>query len=101
MRDLRQPFLLPGTPAGTDNGTTNPESVGHLRQLAVQIDGTFTASIKIQGRLHPSLGMVDLATVSAPGITAITTPVSDIQLTVSGYASGTIVAWFAGFNAQL
>lgn len=101
MRDVRQPFVLPGDPAGTATGSTLPETVAHIQALAVQIAGTFTATIKIKGRLHSSLPMVEIASVSAPGITAISAPVSDIELEVSAYTNGTISAWFAGFNAQL
>lgn len=102
MRDLRQPFLMPGATPGEDNGTTLPETVAHLRDVAVHVDGTFVATVQIQGRLHPSLGFVNLGSpITTPGIVAVTLPVSDLQLVVTGYGSGTIKAYVAGFNVQI
>lgn len=102
MRDLRQPFMMPGATPGQDNGTTLPETVAHLRDVAVQVDGTFVGTVQIQGRLHPSLSFQNIGSaLTQPGLVAITLPVSDLQLVVTGYGSGTIVAWVAGFNAQI
>lgn len=102
MRDLRQPFQMPGDTPGQADGTTLPETVAHLRDVAVQVDGTFVATIQIQGRLHPSLGFVNIGSpITTPSIVAITLPVSDLQLVVSGYGSGTVKAYVAGFNVQI
>jgi hypothetical protein len=104
-RDIRQKFTWAAATSaapydGTANGDSNLIVTEHEQNLAVQIKGTFTATISIQARLHADFPFVQFASVSAAGVTLITWPAQAVKLVISGYSSGTVQAALAGFNVQ-
>ena len=97
MRRYPLTFNLSG---GAANVTSPAETVGFCVDKTVQIGGTFSATVEVQGRLSASDAWVTLQTFTAGAIYEVTAAVSDLRIVVSSYVSGVVTASFAGFNAQ-
>lgn len=67
----------------------------------VQVYGTFVATVEIQGRVHPDAPWFTVASVSAPGITAIPQSFSAMRINVSAWTSGQPVAALGAMNARV
>lgn len=102
MSNRRDPyfFTLPNDGQADGIGTVPP--IAYLRNIAIQIDGTFVADISLEVQLVPALSFVELATTSAPTLLTIPNdaPVHQIRLVVSNYVSGQIVAALVGRTAR-
>jgi aminoglycoside phosphotransferase (APT) family kinase protein len=96
----RYPLTFNLASGGAADGVSAPEIVGFCVSKTVQIGGTFSATVTIQGRVSPSDAWVDLTSVTAGAIYVVEAAVYDLQIVVSAYVSGTVTATFAGFNAQ-
>jgi len=73
------------------------KSVERLTDKSLQILGTFTATIDVEGTLDPAgatWGVI--ATVSAPGLTQIPGTYRQIRLNTTAHSSGTPVAYLGG-----
>jgi hypothetical protein len=86
----------------TGDGTSEPVITSHLRNLLIQVNGTFEADVSVQTRVDPSLDFLELSQLSAPGFVSIPNdaPVSDVQIVVSNYVSGSIKCVIVGRTAQ-
>lgn len=89
------------TSAAAD-GDSAPIVTSHLKNLMIQIAGTFTADVTIKTRLDPSLEFVELSTISAGALVAMPNdaPVSDVMITVSNWVSGEVSALLVGRTSQ-
>lgn len=100
MIDFRQTFVMPGTPAGQANGNSDTIVVNFATKLTVQISeansGPFVATVEIWGRVHESLPLELIDSYTGPMCVVLGHHLYAVQLRVSGYASGTIVAGVAG-----
>lgn len=67
----------------------------------VQLYGTFVATVEIQGRIHPDAPWFTVASVSAPGITAIPQSFSAMRINVSAWTSGQPVAALGAMNSRV
>lgn len=99
MRNDPLPFKFENDD-GEGNETSYAIVVGHYWGHAIQIDGTFTASVTVQVRLSQNLGYVDLQTVTGKALVAIGHPVESVRLVISGYSSGQVVAAYAGYKIR-
>lgn len=90
--------------ATTASADGDSESIvtSHLKNLAIQVGGTFVADVTIKVRLDPSLELIEIATVSAASLVPIPNDaaVSDVMITISGYVSGGVKALLVGRTAQ-
>jgi hypothetical protein len=98
MRRYQVGFNLAG--GGAANGASAPEIVAFCIHKTVQIGGSFTASVALQGRVSQSDAWVDLMSFTASTIYLVDASVYDLRVVVSSYTSGAVTASFAGFNAQ-
>ena len=89
-----------------NGGTMNEESASvvtrHLKNLAIQIDGEFAATVTVMVRLDPSLSFVPLSSVMSPDIVYPPNDASysDVKLTITDYVSGQVVAKLVGRTSQ-
>lgn len=88
------------------NGTANeigelPPLVA-LRNIAIQVDGEFTADVALEVKLAPELSFVELTTVSTPSFLSIPNdaPIYAARLVISNYVDGAVVAVAVGRTAQ-
>ena len=75
------------TPAANGSGLSYPGK--DLDKVWAQVDGTFTATITIQGRITPSGTWVTLDTTAVPKLVELPQHVFEYRVTTSGYATGT------------
>lgn len=73
----------------------------------VQIYGTFSATVQVQGKVAPSSDWVNIGSaLTAPGLVALSDPngspycLTNIRVRTTAYASGAPMAVFAGFNSR-
>lgn len=90
-------FTLPAAATGPSNTINVEQYVDKF----VQLYGTFTATVEIQGRVHPDAPWFTVASVSAPGITAIPQSFSDMRLNVSAWTSGQPAAALGAMNSRV
>lgn len=98
MKNDPLPFHLHDN--GEGDGTSRPIVVAHYWGHAVQIDGEFVGNVIVKGRLAPGLGYAEIDTLTAPGLLPIQFPVHDLVIEVSDYASGQVVAQYAGYKIR-
>ncbi len=99
MRRYPLTFNFP-TGGGAANATSTPEIVAFCVGKVVQIGGTFSATVDIQGRVSSSDAYVSLGTFTAGAIFPVEPAFYDLRIVITGWISGTVTASFAGFNAQ-
>lgn len=75
-------------------------SVVHYRDKTVQIGGTFTGTVTVEGTLDGSTWLPVAGPVTAPAILHIPQAVEKIRIAGSGWGSGTAEAIFSGFNSR-
>lgn len=100
-------FHLP--PAGTPaldvplnaDGTSTAMLVTDTSNKTVQIGGTFVATVQLQGTINGTDWVNIGAAVTAAAIIEITPAYRSLRVVITGYASGTVVASFAGFNTRV
>ncbi len=95
-----------GSTAPTTNttGVGTPLRVGSLQDLTVQVGGTFTATLQIQGVVGDTLAFANIgSTISSGGFTDITATVkslSKIRVIMTAYTSGTPLVYIAGHQVS-
>lgn len=103
MRDWHRVFRwgVGETSSTAANGDSAPEIVPFLEYKSVQIDGPFTATVKLKGRVAPGLDFQDVITpVTTPGVVAVPAHLYDCYAEVSGFSAGTVTVTLAGQNVQ-
>jgi hypothetical protein len=76
--------------------------VAGYKNVGVQIEGTFTATVIIRGRLSASASFQQLTSVTGPTLYAIPNDMAlqAIQVEIDNHTGGTVEALFAGRLAQ-
>lgn len=97
-RPFHQNLPLPDPIADGNGGAVLVEA---YRDKLVQVTGTFTATVTIQGSLDGSnwVAVTDGA-FTGPGFVEIAPAFKYLRAVVSGYASGAPVALFGGFDER-
>jgi len=78
------------------NGNGDPIDVSRLADMAIQISGTFSLTLQLQGTIDGTNYVNVGSTISAAGITAISGVYRKIRPVVSSYVSGEMVAVIVG-----
>jgi hypothetical protein len=87
---------LPVKATGTGALTTGPTWVADLDSLEVQVQGTFVATVQIQGSLDGATWVTIGSNITAPGIVAVAGNYQYLRINTSAYTSGTPVAEVCG-----
>lgn len=73
----------------------------------VQVHGTFSATLQVQGKIAPSSDWVNIgSSLTAPGLVTLSDGngcpycLTNIRIRTTAYTSGTPQAVFAGFNSR-
>ena len=73
--------------------------VTSIRELAVQVSGTFDATLQIMGQAHEGGAWLAVGSpITAPGWYPITHPLFNVRMDTTAYVSGAPVAALAGLN---
>ncbi len=96
----RYPLTFTLASGGAADGASAPEIIGFCVNKTVQIGGTFSATVTVQGRVSQSDAWADLMSFTSGTIYVVEAAVYDLRIVVSAYLSGAVTATFAGFNAQ-
>ncbi len=102
MARRRDPHPFKMAADGQGDGTSERVITRHLKNVGIQIDGTFQADVSVQTRLAPALSFIEITQVSGPALVPIPNdmPVYDVQLVVTNYVSGEIEGLLVGRTSQ-
>lgn len=88
-----------GATAPTTNGTGYGAAsrVDDLQALTAQVDGTFVATLQLQGRLDAAAGWLDVGSAqTAPAFVAIAQRLYELRVRMTAYTSGTAKVYVGG-----
>ncbi len=104
MANRRDPhtFCFGNALSATANGDSEPIIARHLKNVVVQIDGTFVATVSVRTRVESTLSFIEIAAVTAKALVPIPNDaaVHDVMLVVSGYVSGSLTGTLVGRTSQ-
>jgi hypothetical protein len=95
---VRYHDIMLDVPEAAD-GTGDMYDVRELCEMTVQVAGSFTANVNIQGRIGNG-PLTTIETVTGPGFVEVPRTFRDLAVNVSGHSGGQPVVWLAGREAR-
>jgi hypothetical protein len=97
----RPEFQSMPLPDPVGDGSGDPIIIERFGDKTVQVAGTFTATVNIEGTLDgTNWQLVDGGALTAPGVIEIFPTYKELRVTISGYGTGTPVVTFGGFDER-
>jgi hypothetical protein len=82
------------------NGNSRTEVVEQIGEMTIQVAGSFTASVQVQGAIG-SGPLQNIGTaVNAPAFIDLPTSLSRVRLVISGLSGGEVNAWLGGVDRR-
>lgn len=83
------------------DGDTEPARTDHLQDMWVEVKGTFTATVQVQGLIGGSAWVNVGSSVTAAAFIEVPQTLSQVRLNISGHAAGTVEAHLGGRNIRV
>lgn len=85
----------------TQTGTSASRLVERFRDKTVQVGGTFTATVAVEGSMDGNSWIVIGTPTSAPAFVLVPQAVVHLRVNVTAFTDGEPVAIFGGFDQRI
>lgn len=82
------------------DGNSRSETVEEIGEMTVQVGGTFTATVQVQGAIGTGPFQNVGSSVTAPAFIDLPNTLSRIRLVVSGHSAGAVNGWLGGVDRR-